>query len=163
MPIEYFQQYCKYNYALHRRLWDCIEQISNEQFVEEVSYSIGSIRNHMVHLASVDARWLSRLTGSQLPDGLEYTDFPTKVTARAIWEQSAHAMLNYVEALQDSQLDDIVSYDIPARGGLKHNSRWQILLHVVNHGTDHRAQILSLLHHFRGPTLEQDFMIYLWD
>jgi uncharacterized damage-inducible protein DinB len=39
---------------------------------------------------------------------------------------------------------------------------WQILLHVANHGTDHRAQILRILHDFEAPTFDQDFIIYLW-
>ena len=42
---------------------------------------------------------------------------------------------------------------------------WQILLHVVNHATDHRAQTLRLLDQLGAPTFEQDFMLYLyaWD
>ena len=38
---------------------------------------------------------------------------------------------------------------------------WQVLLHVVNHGTDHRGQILRILHDFGAPTFDQDLMGYL--
>jgi uncharacterized damage-inducible protein DinB len=41
--------------------------------------------------------------------------------------------------------------------------RWQILAHVVNHGTDHRAQVLDLLHRLGAPNVEQDLIYYLWD
>jgi uncharacterized damage-inducible protein DinB len=40
---------------------------------------------------------------------------------------------------------------------------WQVFAHVANHGTDHRAQILRLLHDLGAPTFSQDFMIYLWE
>jgi uncharacterized damage-inducible protein DinB len=34
--------------------------------------------------------------------------------------------------------------------------------HVVNHGTDHRAQVLRILYELGAPTFEQDIMEYLW-
>jgi uncharacterized damage-inducible protein DinB len=161
--LDYFRTYCEYNYATHRRVWDCIDHITDEQFVEDVHYSIGSIRNHCVHLASVDNRWLARLRNEPVPEGLKYEDFPTRAVTRERWEQVAATMLNYVNSLNEVQLDEVVDYNIPNRGGPRSNPRWQILLHVTNHGTDHRAQILSILHRLGAPTLEQDLMIYLWE
>lgn len=163
MDISTFKKFYDYNYALHRRVWECIDHITDAQFVEEVPYSIGSIRNHMVHLTGVDERWLARLNGSPVPNALQYADFATRAATRARWEQAAQAMSSYISSLQNSQLDEMVHYDMPQRGGAKQNLRWQILLHVVNHGTDHRAQILPVLHRLGAPTLEQDFMIYLWE
>jgi uncharacterized damage-inducible protein DinB len=40
---------------------------------------------------------------------------------------------------------------------------WQVLLHVVNHGTDHRAQVLRILHDFGAPTTAQDYIFYVYD
>jgi uncharacterized damage-inducible protein DinB len=34
-------------------------------------------------------------------------------------------------------------------------------LHVINHGTDHRAQILAMLNQLGGETVEQDLIFYL--
>ena len=45
----------------------------------------------------------------------------------------------------------------------KQTTRREVLIHVVNHGTDHRAQILARLHELGAPTLEQDLMLYLWE
>jgi uncharacterized damage-inducible protein DinB len=39
---------------------------------------------------------------------------------------------------------------------------WQVLAHVVNHGTDHRAQILRLLDRYGAPTFDQDLILHLW-
>ena len=39
---------------------------------------------------------------------------------------------------------------------------WQVLIHVANHGTDHRAQILRALHDLGIPTFDQDLILYLW-
>jgi uncharacterized damage-inducible protein DinB len=40
---------------------------------------------------------------------------------------------------------------------------WQVLLHVVNHGTDHRAQILRLLNDLGVKTTSQDYIFYVYD
>jgi uncharacterized damage-inducible protein DinB len=39
---------------------------------------------------------------------------------------------------------------------------WQALLHTVNHGTDHRAQVLRILQEFEAPTFDQGLIIQLW-
>ena len=39
---------------------------------------------------------------------------------------------------------------------------WQVLVHLVNHGTDHRAQMLRILHDLGAPTFDQDFVLYRW-
>jgi uncharacterized damage-inducible protein DinB len=40
---------------------------------------------------------------------------------------------------------------------------WQVLLHVVNHGTDHRAQLLRLLNDLGGETTSQDYIFYVYE
>ena len=37
--------------------------------------------------------------------------------------------------------------------------RWQALLHLVNHGTDHRATVLERLHALGVPTFDQDLSL----
>lgn len=40
---------------------------------------------------------------------------------------------------------------------------WQVLLHVVNHATDHRAQLLRLLNDLGVNTGPQDYIFYVYD
>jgi uncharacterized damage-inducible protein DinB len=163
MRIEYFKTLYAYNYGSYRHLWDCIEQLNDAQFCQEVNYSVGSLRNHYIHLIGVDSRWLARLKGIPVPDFLKNEDFSERAATRVRWETVAEAVLAYVNSLNQAALDEIVHFDMPQRGGAKQNPRWQILQHVVNHGTDHRAQMLRILHDLGAPTFEQDFMIYLWE
>jgi len=39
----------------------------------------------------------------------------------------------------------------------------QVLLHVVNHATDHRAQLLRVLHDLGVKTTSQDHIFYVYD
>ena len=40
---------------------------------------------------------------------------------------------------------------------------WQVLLHVANHGTDHRAQLLRLLNDLGVKTESQDYIFYVYE
>jgi uncharacterized damage-inducible protein DinB len=153
---EPIRTYIEYHYALTRRVWESIQHLSDEQFVIEIPHSHGSIRNQMVHLATTDARWLHGMQGQ--PEARYITfdpaDYPTRQSAQALWEGVAQEALHFVAGLDDAGM-------LHAPQGVG-GPAWQVLLHVVNHGTDHRAQVLRALHDFGAPTFDQDFMMYLW-
>lgn len=54
-----------YHYAMNERLYQQLALLDAATFVCEDDYSIGSLRNHMVHLLSVDVAWLNGLKGHQ--------------------------------------------------------------------------------------------------
>lgn len=163
MNADYIRFLLQYNYDMHQRVWACIDHLSDEQFVEETDYSLRSVRNQMVHVMGVDERWLARVRDEPLPARPDAADFPTRAAVRAYWGAVEGRMRAYGSAVDDAALQVVCQFDMPHRGGRKATLVWQILAHVVNHGTDHRAQVLALLHHFGAPTLEQDFILYQWD
>jgi uncharacterized damage-inducible protein DinB len=148
--------YIEYHLAITRRALDSIDHISDEQFVAEDAYSRGSIRNLMVHLANTDRRWLTGLKGlpdiaKQLP---KFEDFPDRAGLRAYWESVAGDLAGYVNGLSQEELEEEAP-GLPARG--------LVLLHMINHGTDHRATVLQKLHDLGAPTFDQDLIIWLWE
>lgn len=167
MNLDAIRRLYAANEALHLKLWACIDHLSDAQFVREVPYSIGSVRNHLVHLASVDQRWMARVTGAPLPDRLRPDNYPTRATVRAIWGDAQARVHATVAALSDADLTRPITYEIqrldPPQTLSVTSAIWQVLVHVLNHGTDHRAQVLRLLYEFGAPTFEQDWMIYWWD
>lgn len=160
--ISHVQSFVRYNYQAHRHLWDCIDQLNDIQFVEEIAYSIGSLRNHYVHLIGVDSRWLARLQGNPVPTKPPEDQLNTRSIVKARWLEVETTVLGYLDSVTENNLFEVIEYDMPHRGGIKRNTRAEILLHLVNHGTDHRAQMLSILHHMGAPTFEQDYAIHLW-
>lgn len=132
--------------------------------MQPIDYSQGSIRNHVVHVMSATQRWIKRLQQVDAPPHLAFEDYPTRAETKAMWDVLKAATLDYVQALNQAQLDEIVAWELPARSLQAHNPRWEILLHLVNHATDHRAQMLAMLHtQFGAKTVEQDLIFYLTD
>jgi uncharacterized damage-inducible protein DinB len=154
MPtLETVRTMIDYNCALHRRTWDSIDSLSRAQFQREVNYSHGSLRNLMLHIASVDRRWLYGL--KELPDigHLKPEEVPTRESVHIVFDAVMKDVTGYVAGLTEAAIEQT-----PA--GLP-GPRWQILLHLVNHGTDHRAQVLRILNDFGAPTFNQDFIVWL--
>lgn len=163
MNIEAIKKMYVYHFAMHRKVWDtCIETLADEQFITDLDYSKGSIRNQCVHVIGVDERWFARIQGVPLPDFPADEAYTTKASVRARWDEAEKIIMAYLNTLTDADLSRVLSYDMPHRGGMKTNPVWEILVHVINHGTDHRAQILAMLHQMGAPTLEQDMMLYWW-
>lgn len=155
--LELIRTQIDYNYGLYRRVWDSISTLTDEQFIQEIDYSHGSIRNQMMHVTVVDKRWLLGL--QENPDArafsLSPSDYPTRESVRALWDGVSKDVIDYVVGLDEAGL----ARTPQGMGG----PAWQVLVHMVNHGTDHRAQILRALHDFGAPTFDQDLILYLWN
>jgi len=154
--IEYIHTLIAYNYALYDRVWESITQLTDEQFVEEINYSTGSIRNHLVHVAVTDKRWLLGIQEEPQARAfnLDPADYPDREAVRVLWHSISDEVKQYVASLEQAELE---RYPQGMSGPV-----WQVLLHVVNHGTDHRAQILRVLHDFGASTFDQDLVLHLW-
>lgn len=155
MPtLEVVRAMLDYNYTQHRRVWDSINALADEQFTQHVPYSHGSIRDHMVHLAATDSRWLRGLQGQ--PDARSFRlnpdDYPTRDSVRALCDGAAADVMAYINTLDEAA----ALYQPPGMP----MTVWQTLLHLANHGTDHRAQVLRALHDFGAPTFDQDLVFY---
>lgn len=151
-----------YNFWAFERVWDCVSQLSDEQFINEVDYSTGSLRNIVVHMMSANSRWVGRLQSQDTLPHLAFEDFDTLVKTKAKWDELKKEFSDYINLLDQEQLNAVVHWEIPTRNWALDNHRWEILLHVATHATDHRAQILAILHHhFHVKTIEQDMIIYL--
>jgi uncharacterized damage-inducible protein DinB len=93
---------------------------------------------------------------------LVYEAFVSPSQTKAKWDELRNEFMDYLDTLIEGELEETVSWELPAHSLKSDNPRWEILLHLANHATDHRAQILAILHHhFHVQTVEQDMIIYL--
>ncbi|TAK11099.1 MAG: hypothetical protein EPO32_13310 [Anaerolineae bacterium] len=159
MDANTFRRYYDYHFAENRKTWnDYIKDLPEDLFNKDVNYSQGSVRNQIVHLISVDEAWFSDLRGKGIPDSPDPATLQDKDAIRAYWDSVERFMGEYLETLQDGRLNEK-----PLKGEDENLILWQVLLHVINHGTDHRAQILRQLNDMGIKTGPQDYVFYLYD
>ena len=155
MDFEWIKTFTQYHIDMTRRVWDSIEHITDEQFLADHGYSQGSIHSLIVHIISTDRRWLAGLKNQSDVGHLNAEEYSTRAAARKVFEDIATEWAEYIPTLTSDDLNQHTDQVA--------EPRWQILLHLVNHGTDHRATILQKLHELGAPTFPQDFIIWLWE
>lgn len=160
MNADAFRHFYEYHFSENRKIWDeYVVLLSQQQFVEESGYSQGSIRDQIVHLMSVDDSWFGALRDVDVPASLDPAAYDDRDAIRAYWDGVEQRMRDYLAALRD----DMLLARPWSEGEDKELILWQVLLHVANHGTDHRAQILRSLNDQGLRTGPQDYVFYLYD
>lgn len=161
MNADAFRYLYDYHFTENRRMWDnCVTPLSSEQFTQNVTYSHGSVRDQIIHLVDVDELWFSELRGIQPSEPFPATSSDDRENIRTKWDSIEQSMRDYLAHLRDDMLFDRPIKEPEEDKGL---IVWQVLLHVVNHGTDHRAQLLRLIHDLGVKTTSQDFIFYIYD
>ena len=63
MNADAFRHLYGYHFSENQKLWSLLARLPYEQFVQDVPYSIGSLRQQVVHLMRVDEAWFCELRG----------------------------------------------------------------------------------------------------
>jgi len=160
MNADRFRHLFSYHFMENRSIWDnYIIPLSREQFVADADYSHGSVRDQIVHLMSVDDTWFCGLRGEEIPAPLAPGHFADRQAIRARWDEIERRMGEYLAELED----ELVGARPFPPGEDEALIVWQVLFQVLNHGTDHRAQILRLLNDLGVRTTSQDYIFFAYE
>ncbi|MEL6524559.1 MAG: DinB family protein [Chloroflexota bacterium] len=159
MNADSFRHLYAYHYSENRKMWDSgISLLSDEQFVQASPYSRGAVREQVIHLMRVDDVWFTDVSGeAYLFKGEE------ALSDRDAIRTYGDAVEQKVCAYLATLTDDILFTKPIVEGKDKEVMLWQVLIHAMNHGTDHRAQILRLLNDFGVQTESQDYIFYVYE
>jgi len=159
MNANAFRHLSDYHFAENRKVWDYVTSLSLEQFTQNVNYSHGSVRDQIVHLIDAEDVWFSELRDVQPSEPLPPADSDDREIIREHWDRVEQNMRAYLAELRDEML-----FDKPIKEPEEDKDLivWQVLLHVANHATDHRAQLLRILHDLGVETTYQDYIFYVY-
>jgi uncharacterized damage-inducible protein DinB len=135
-------------------------QLDEAQFTRTLGPDQTSVHAQLVHVVEVEWLWVCRLRGVDPGRFLTTADLPDRAAIRARWDAVAAEVRAFVAGLDDAALLAEVEYTT-TKGVPQRDVCHELLAHLFNHGTDHRAQILSLIGQLGGPTVEQDMLFYL--
>lgn len=159
MNASAFRHLYDYHFTENRKLWALAAGLSEENFARPAAYSHGSVRDQVIHLVEVENIWFSELQNRELDDPFPAEHLESRAAMRAYWDQIEQDVRAYLAALMDDMLLTTPILEPDEDRGLY---VWQVLLHVVNHATDHRAQLLRQLNDLGVETGYQDYIFYCY-
>jgi uncharacterized damage-inducible protein DinB len=149
-----------YNYWATARIMRAAQEVTPEQFTAPNTSSYGSLRSTLVHSMRAELIWRRRLQGEPLPGDLPVeSNFPTPQALYKAWVAEELLMRAYLLGLSDLDVLKVVDYK-NTKGEPFRNAVWQILAHVVNHGTQHRAEAAAMLTDFNHSPGDIDLILY---
>lgn len=148
-----------YNAWANGHILDAASGLSQDELERKLRASFDSVQGNLWHVLSAQTVWLQRFTG--VPTG-QLPPAEPGLTLEAIgkaYEDSQRAYGEFVESLTDDDLDRAFSYT-DTQGVAQERVLWQTMLHVVNHGTHHRAETAMLLTSLGHPPRQLDYVFY---
>ena len=159
--LEAIRDLYAYSAWANARILNTAQQLHAEQYTTE-SEGCGSIRDALVHTASVQWLWLERWRGNSPRAQWDPADFPDVAALRTRWNEVEDATSAYLAALREPDLVRDVSY-VNFQGETWAYPLWQQLLHQVNHATQHRSEAALLLTRLGYSPGWLDLLVYVDD
>jgi uncharacterized damage-inducible protein DinB len=162
MQREAIQLLFAYNTWANERILAAAEGLSEAQYTADVpGLSHGSIRATFVHALGAEIIWRRRCLEGVSPAALlQAAEVPTFAALRRRWAAVDAALRAGVTQLTDEALAAPLPYRT-TRGTPMADTLWQVLAHLVNHGTQHRAEAAVALTAFGRSPGDVDLIVYL--
>ena len=150
-----------YNFWADKQILAASEKVTKEQFLAPANFPFGGLRGTLVHILDAEYGWRAFFQSNDwsAPE-LKPEDFPTLDSIRERWKKEEHEFRTYLATLKDDDLNMHRIYETQP-GNHRDRILWHCLLHVVNHGTQHRSEAAALLTDYSSSPGELDFTIFL--
>ena len=127
-------------YWARDRVLDAADRLTPEQLTRDLGNSFPSVRDTLVHLFSADWIWYARWEGESPQAMLDPKIFPDVASIRAAWKEHEQKVRAVLTQLGENGISRVIEYRT-LNGLAQAQPFWQIVQHVVNHGSYHRGQV----------------------
>ncbi len=144
MNLAHVQTLLDYHYWARDVILDAVTELPRDKFLAPVDSSFKSLRDTVAHIYAADVVWYTRWMGGA-PSGLiAYDQFPDATSIRTAWKDLETEVRQFVANLGEAGVNQLFDYTLLS-GAPDTAPFWQMLVHVVNHGSYHRGQVTTLL------------------
>jgi uncharacterized damage-inducible protein DinB len=139
---------------------ESVQPLSHEELLRDMRTSHSSVWGTLDHTYRADALWLKRLGGD--PDvKLSAIDPVSDLEGlQRSWQAAQTGLISFAGSLSDADWTRVVEYRFLS-GKEGRSPVYETLLHVVNHGTYHRGQIVTMLRLLGAEPIATDFIAFV--
>ena len=160
MNIQDIQTIYDYNYWANKKILDSSAKVNQEQFEAAATFPYGGLRGTLLHILDTEWGWRALFQNIDFATDLKETEFTTLATLETRWREEETAMRAYLTSLSDEDMESHLYYTTDT-GVERDRILWHCLLHVVNHGTQHRSEAAALLTNYGQSPGDLDFTVFL--
>lgn len=158
MTLDNVRTLYAYNSWANRRVLDACAPLTPEQFSRDLKSSFPSVCATLEHIMWAEWLWLERWLGRSHSGPLDEKRGDL-AAIRARWNQIEAGLQGFVRGLGAADLDRVVEYK-NTKGHAFSNPMWQMLQHLVNHGTYHRGQVTTMLRQLGATPSTTDLIAF---
>ena len=160
MNLEDIQLIYQYNYWANRKILEAASNVTQEQFLAPAEYPFGGLRGTLLHVVGAECDWRGMFENNIYNGDLQEEEFPTLQSLAERFTEEEKLMLAYLSRLKDEDMNSHLKYTTD-EGDHRDRILWHCLLHLVNHGTQHRSEAAALLTHYNASPEDLDFTLFL--
>lgn len=138
---------------------DACAVLSREELHQDLQTAYPSIWATLVHVYQADCRWWNRFQGIPVGTLAEFEPGSSLDELRERWQVTLDELIRFTSALSDDELRAPLEFRT-TKGTQFRQPIWQAIVHVVNHGTLHRGQILAMFRQIGRVPTSVDVMHY---
>jgi len=148
--------YVHYNHSANQTLIKWLKTLDNDLLTKETRSSFPTIDLTLQHMKNAQNFWLSIINETKRPDETIKINAIDQVIHELL--ASSQQMIDIFTAYTEEELQQPVQSDNMTQ------SRYEFILHMINHNSYHRGQIVTMARGF-GVTdniPETDYEAFLW-
>ena len=150
----------QYNQWANAKILSAAANVTTEQYLAPAAFPHGGLRSTLVHALFAEWIWRNRWEGNSPTSRLKPEDFPTVESLRTRWLAEEKQLMDFAEAVTDERLNQPFSYNNTS-GKSFTRIVWQAMVHLVNHGTQHRTEAAAMLTDFGCSPGDIDLIYFL--
>jgi uncharacterized damage-inducible protein DinB len=141
---EALRSHLDYTAWASRRLVTAVSSLPPEELTKDFKTADHSILGTLVHVYAADRVWLGRIQGNPPARFIDPEQDMRLDVLQNDWPELLNRWQQWAAAHNGDSLRTRLSYK-DLKGNPYETPLWQIVLHVVNHGTHHRGQVSGFL------------------
>jgi uncharacterized damage-inducible protein DinB len=158
VSLETLRLHIDYTIWASQRILEAAASLSPDELTRDFGTADRTVLGTLLHVYGGDYIWIERMYGTSLTSR-PYDGRASLSTLQTEWPRVWERWREYAGALTDETAEAKVAYST-FKGALYRTPVWQIILHVVNHGTHHRGQAAGFIRTLGKTPPELDLMEY---
>lgn len=156
---ELLARHFEYSLWASMLVLEAAEKLTKEAVKLDRGNSFGGILGTLSHIFKADRVWIKRFSGDRYFTLAQAGDDFDLAALKQAWPPLMGEFAAWIRAQEETKLIERLEW-CNLKGEDKSELIYKLLLHVVNHGSYHRGQVITMIKQAGGEVVSTDLLFY---